>query len=60
MSVRGVVVARLVPALHHPWDAMVTAGRVRRASNAPLTDVPPATGTASLSRELDAQRADER
>jgi hypothetical protein len=39
---------------------MVTAGRVRRASDTPLTEVPPVTDTASLSRELDAQRADER
>ncbi len=60
VSVRGVVVARLVPALHHPWDAMVTAGRVRRASDASLTEVPPVTGAASLSHELEAQRADER
>jgi prevent-host-death family protein len=60
VSVRGRVVARLVPALHHPWDALVTAGRVRRASDAPLTEVPPIAGDVALSRELEAQRADER
>ncbi len=60
VSVRGRVVARLVPALHHPWDAMVTAGRVRRASDAPLTEVAPVVGAIALSRELEAQRAEER
>jgi antitoxin (DNA-binding transcriptional repressor) of toxin-antitoxin stability system len=60
VSVRGVVVARLVPALHHPWDALVTAGRVRRASDLSLTEVPPVVGGAALSRELEAQRAGER
>ena len=59
VSVRGRVVARLVPALHHPWDALVTAGRVRRASDAPLTDVAPIDGRIELSRELAAQRAEE-
>jgi len=59
VSVRGRVVARLVPALHHPWDGLVTAGRVRRASDAPLTEVAPVDGEASLSRELEAQRAEE-
>jgi len=60
VSVRGRVVARLVPALEHPWDALVGAGRVRRASDAPLTDVAPVGGDVALSRELEAQRADER
>ena len=60
VSVRGVVVARLVPAARHPWDALVMAGQVRRAHDAPLTDVPPATGPEPLSRELAAQRDDER
>ena len=60
VSVRGRVVARLVPALQHPWDALVTAGRVRRASDAPLTEVPPIAGDVALSHELEAQRADER
>lgn len=60
VSVRGRVVARLVPALQHPWDALVTAGRVRRASDAPLTEVTPVVGEGSLSRELEAQRAEER
>ena len=60
VSVRGRVVARLVPALDHPWDALVTAGRVRRASAEPLTEVPPVAGDAQLSRDLEAQRADER
>jgi prevent-host-death family protein len=60
VSVRGVVIARLVPAVRHPWDALVMAGQVRRANNAPLTDVPPVTGAAPLSRELAAQRDGER
>ena len=60
VSVRGRVVARLVPALHHPWDALVAAGRVRRANDAPLTDVPPIAGDVALSRELETLRADER
>lgn len=60
VSVRGVVVARLVPAAHHPWEALLTTGQVRRANGAPLTDVLPVKGSASLSRELAAQRADER
>ena len=60
VSVRGRVVARLVPALHHPWDALVAAGRVRRASDASLTEVPPVVGDVALTRELEAQRADER
>jgi prevent-host-death family protein len=60
VSVRGRVVARLVPALQHPWDALVTAGRVRRASDAPLTEVKPVVGNVTLSRQLEAQRAEER
>ena len=60
VSVRGRVVARLVPALHHPWDELVTAGRVRRASDASLAEVTPVAAEAALSRELEAQRAEER
>jgi prevent-host-death family protein len=60
ISVRGRVVARLVPALQHPWDALVAGGRVRPASDARLTDVAPLGGDDALSRELEAQRSDER
>ncbi len=41
VSVRGRVVARLVPAIHHPWDELVSAGRVRAASGGSLLDVTP-------------------
>jgi prevent-host-death family protein len=60
VSVRGRVVARLVPALQHPWDALLTAGRVRRASDASLTEVKPLVGDVPLSRALEAQRPEER
>jgi prevent-host-death family protein len=60
VSVRGRVVAKLVPALHHPWDELVAAGRVRRANGAPLGAVGPIPASADGSLELEAQRAEER
>lgn len=46
VSVRGTVVARLVPASGDPWEELVAAGHVRPASGVPLAAVAPVAAPA--------------
>jgi prevent-host-death family protein len=59
VTLRGMVVARLVPPESDGWSQLLRAGSVRRAS-ASLLDLQPVTVTVSASAELDRLRDDER
>jgi prevent-host-death family protein len=58
VTLRGMVVARLVPPESDGWSQLLRAGSVRRASTS-LLDVEPVTVTASASAELQRLRDDE-
>jgi prevent-host-death family protein len=59
VTLRGMVVARLVPPAGDGWDQLVRAGRVRAATG-DLHEIEPVVGTdaAPLSAELQALRDD--
>jgi prevent-host-death family protein len=59
VTLRGMVVARLVPPESDGWSQLLRAGSVRRASTS-LIDVQPAAVTHSASAELERLRDDER
>jgi prevent-host-death family protein len=58
VTLRGMVVARLVPPESDGWSQLLRAGSVRRASTS-LLDVEPVTVTVSASAELQRLRDDE-
>jgi prevent-host-death family protein len=59
ITLRGLVVARLVPPEGDGWSQLLRAGNVRRAS-ASILDVEPAAVSASASDELERLRDDTR
>lgn len=58
VTLRGMVVARLVPPAGDGWDQLVRAGRVRAATG-DLHEVEPLRDAAAVSDELRAQRDDD-
>jgi prevent-host-death family protein len=58
VTLRGMVVARLVPPESDGWSQLLRAGSVRRASTS-LLDVQPVAVTVSASAELQRLRDDE-
>jgi prevent-host-death family protein len=59
VTLRGMVVARLVPPESDGWSQLLRAGSVRRASTS-LLDVQPVAVTVSASAELQRLRDEER
>ncbi len=59
VTLRGMVVARLVPPESDGWSQLLRAGNVRHA-NVSLIDVEPAAVPTSASDELERLRDDER
>lgn len=59
VTLRGLVVARLVPPASDPWTDLVDAGRVQPPRES-LLEVAPIESSVDLSSELDELRDDER